>query len=131
MLMTLSFTCVFDRNDPANIDTALQSLKKCISKIKLWMLANELQLNGGKTELLEISKNLKSASSTSPLLQMRSDCVTTSVSAKNLGVTFDNNMVLTLMCIYLERQQISNYFELVESATISPGSHCHPCPLAH
>ncbi len=84
----------FDCNDKTNTLSTLHSIEMCIAEIKSWMPANKLKLNGGKTEFLEITKPHPLITSTNPTLRIGSDSVTTSDTAKNLGVTFDNHMSL-------------------------------------
>ena len=47
MLMTDSFTVLFDINSP---DEALHAIHSCISDILSWMTGNKLKINDDKTE---------------------------------------------------------------------------------
>ena len=40
---------------PDQIDASVQSMQDCISDVKIWMTANKLKLNDGKTESLPIA----------------------------------------------------------------------------
>ena len=70
--------------------SAVSQVEACVSEIDKWMVNNKLKLNGDKTELLIISSKHRPR----PCFNAISVCdhyVQPSVSARNIGVVFDNS----------------------------------------
>ena len=73
---------------------AIETIHACISEIRSWMLLNKLQLNDGKTEFLLISTPHLRKLLTTQYISIGATYVPTSLSARNLGVMFDEHMNL-------------------------------------
>ncbi len=85
----------FNRSDPASADLAINKLEQCIHEIKQWMLVNKLKLNGNKTEFIKIASKTNTVPSSLTSLRVDTDVVQPTISARNLGVTFDSEMSLS------------------------------------
>ena len=79
----LSFT-------PCEWGDALERVEECVKEIKAWMVANKLQLNGDKTQIVLVSAP-RAISGVSDLVHVQIDGhpIPFSTSVKNLGVIFD------------------------------------------
>ena len=75
--------------------TATSQLEQCVHNVKSWMVANRLKLNSGKTEILHITSKFTRRLLPVEYLQIGLESVQTVSSARNLGVTFDNNFTMT------------------------------------
>ena len=73
---------------------AIETIQACISEIRSWMLLNKLQLNDGKTEFLLISTPHLRKLLTTQYISIGATDVPTSLSARSLGVMFDEHMNL-------------------------------------
>lgn len=83
----LQLYCSFKPSEPQR----LASLTNCLSKIKLWLSENSLQLNSTKTETLVVAPD-----TIVPLITQHLGNLSSSVkkSLRNLGVIFDEGMSL-------------------------------------
>ena len=86
---------VFDPKIPMDAECALHKLSVCVKDVKAWMVANKLQLNEGKTDLIIFgsSSRLKSVEHLS--FHTNNAFINPSTSVRNLGVTFDNKMTMS------------------------------------
>ena len=84
----------FDHRDRVATHLSIDKFAQCILEIQQWMLTNELKLNGNKTEFSEILNRPHMWPPSNTTLKVGSDDILTDPSAKNLGVTFDNEMLL-------------------------------------
>ena len=86
----------FDHKIPGECERTMDRITNCISELNMWMLQNKLQLNQEKTEFFVIAGprvlNLVSD------LQLKLDgkTIKPSISVKNLGVTFDGLMNMSI-----------------------------------
>ena len=82
----LSFT-------PCEWGDALERVEECVKEIKAWMVANKLQLNGDKTQIVLVSAP-RANSGVSDLVHVQIDGhpIPFSTSVKNLGVIFDKQL---------------------------------------
>ena len=71
----------------------LARLEACIDDIKLWMPLNQLKLNDGKTEFLFLSSKFGNKYS-APTIQIGADDISSSSTARNLGVLFNDSLTL-------------------------------------
>ena len=72
----------------ANEAIAYSTLKHAVDEIKNWMWQNQLKLNEDKTEFLIIGKKNQCAKVTQKQLMVGQTAVNTSLSVRNLGVSF-------------------------------------------
>ena len=63
--------------------------------IDLWMLNNKLKLNSGKTEIIVFSSSYRPRPALENLV-IASDTVDCSTTAKNIGVMFNNSLLMLL-----------------------------------
>ncbi len=85
----------FDGADSSSRLAAISQIESCVVEVKEWMLHNILKLNGDKTEFLYFLPNyLKHTDIPSPSVTIGSDSISTSSTAKNLGVLLDDNLSL-------------------------------------
>ena len=82
----LSFT-------PCEWGDALERVEECVKEIKAWMVANKLQLNGDKTQIVLVSAP-RANSEVSDLVHVQIDGhpIPFSTSVKNLGIIFDKQL---------------------------------------
>ena len=73
---------------------AREQMENCISDIHIWMHANRLKLNDGKTEFLVMGTKEQRAKIDLPFISVGDDQVYVSSSAKLLGVTQEPDMKL-------------------------------------
>ena len=66
----------------------------CVADIRIWMCENKLQLNDDKTELIVITPSRQSKKVIIDCVQVGDSRVAPSMSARNLGAVFDQNMTL-------------------------------------
>ncbi len=71
----------------------LMRLEACIGDIRLWMPLNQLKLNNSKTEFLFIHSKFRDELST-PTIRIGDDNMSSSSTAGNLGVLFDDSLTL-------------------------------------
>ena len=71
-----------------------EKLENCISEIRSWMRKNMLKLNEDKTEFIVFSPKHRPLSHSDLKLTIGSDTIRSVSSVKNLGVIFDNAMLL-------------------------------------
>jgi hypothetical protein len=72
--------------------TTLQKLEHCIAEIKAWMVANKLQLNEDKTELIVLGSKIKLSQMGDISLNIGGQMIKPTKSVRNLGVIFDAEM---------------------------------------
>ena len=70
----------------------MQCLKECINEIRAWMSHYKLKLNDDKTEFLVMSSSRKVSQFSDLELEIGDSSISTSQSARNLGVVMDNVM---------------------------------------
>jgi len=75
--------------------SAITQLELCIHDVKEWMTNNMLKLNGSKTEVLHITSKFLRNSVPVDHLQIDSESVQAVLSARNLGVTIDNQLCMS------------------------------------
>ena len=79
---------------PSNLDelTARKRIEACIAEIRLWMRLNKLKLNDDKTEILFITTPRMHSTISSTSLEIGNTTVSSSKSARNLGIIFSQFM---------------------------------------
>jgi hypothetical protein len=84
----------FDLSSPESASAAMLKMEHCIADTMAWMQLNKLQLNSDKTELLIITPPRQLLKFVIPNLHIGKSTIRPTVSARNLGVIFDNTMRL-------------------------------------
>ena len=79
----------FSLNNPDPIQS-VTSLDECVCSVKKWMTLHMLKLNEGKTEMIMFTP--RSIPSPTVILNLCGIDITSSLTARNLGVKFDNRM---------------------------------------
>ena len=132
----LYITCSLDK-----LDECMVHLKACLQDIKCWMLQNHLKMNDSKTEVLIICSeaNRKKLSHISSL-EVGTECVEPSTSARNLGVFIDETLSMqdqvnyTIKACYAQLYRISKIrpflteeaaAELIRSLVLSKLDYCN------
>ena len=95
----------FDLNSPSE---ALDSITKCISDIRSWMIGNKLKINDDKTEFLVITSS-RSKLSEEPQITIGQTNIVPAKSCRSLGVMFDQHMLMDAHISYVCR---STHFHL-------------------
>ena len=79
-----------------NAKIAFDRLGKCLEDVKLWLCANKLKLNAGKTDLIIFgSKSQQEKLNPFFPVNILGESLTPSGAVKNLGVWFDSDFSLT------------------------------------
>ena len=101
----------FDLRDPANYGHALQRLELCVEQIRVWMLANRLMLNSGKTEYMVITSQHYHLTyqRMQPCLTVGGATVPVSLQLRNLGSIMDSTMS---MDAHIQSVKCAMYFHL-------------------
>ena len=100
-------------NNPKALHHTLQTLEACIADIRRWMPLNGLNINDGKTEFLTLRSHHQPTHSSTPI-EIGSDLIKPSPTAKNLGVMIDETLTLkphiTNLCkaAYFQLRRISH-----------------------
>ena len=76
---------------PSEREAAINKIEKCITDIKTWAVANKLQFNDKKTEVLHITSRFKDSDKLQAVKIGNTD-VTVCSKARNLGVVFDEHL---------------------------------------
>ena len=77
-----------------SLNQSVDKVQQCIKEIKLWMNNNKLKLNDDKTEVLFIaSPHFQKSLERDACLIVDQTSVSRSQSARNIGVTFDDEML--------------------------------------
>ncbi len=84
----------FNPNISGSFESTLSKIEMCIKDIKTWMSLNMLKLNDEKTEVLYIASSHFQKSMPSPALMVDQTAVTRSQSARNIGVIFDDRLLM-------------------------------------
>ena len=82
--------CYFDLKSPFE---ALNDIRKCITDIRSWMIANKLKINDDKTEFI-IIKSPRSNFSENIHLSIGQEKISPSSNCKSLGVMFDEHLMM-------------------------------------
>ena len=85
-------TQLYLKFEPSALKSASRHLEGTISKVSSWMSHNMLKLNTNKTEALVISSPQHLDTFQNASLQVGSDVVRLTSSARNVGVTFDSTL---------------------------------------
>ena len=99
---------IFGHPVHGDCEQAMEGITLCISDINKWMLHNKLQLNQDKTEffvvasprVLNLASNIK--------LTIDGTIIKPSISVRNLGVTFDATMNMSIHISNLRKTQVGN-----------------------
>ena len=86
----------FDHKIPGDCDQAMERITLCISDINKWMLCNKLQLNQDKTEFFVVASPRVMDLVSNIRLNIAVTIIKPSISVKNLGVTFDSTMYMSI-----------------------------------
>ena len=81
-----------DQNDLKQVKSCVEA---CLVDIMNWMSENKLKLNTDKTELLILSSKFR-AEPIFPVLTVGSDIITPTPHARNIGVTFDKFLTMSI-----------------------------------
>ena len=81
-----------DQNDLKQVKSCVEA---CLVDIMNWMSENKLKLNTDKTELLILSSKFR-AEPIFPVLTVGSDIITPTPHARNIGVTFDKFLPMSI-----------------------------------
>ena len=85
-------TQVYGSCRPSAVADFQVRLSACVDNIAAWMLANRLQLNTGKTDLLWCATARRRHQLPTSALRIGSDFVSSSTSIRNLGIYFDADL---------------------------------------
>lgn len=111
---------------PTEQQASIERIEACVCEIDSWMVSNKLKLNREKTELLVLSARHRPR----PLIesvQVANEQILPSVSARNIGVIFDQDMFLEQhvadickVCFYHLRNiaRIRDYLSLPDTETL-------------
>jgi len=102
-------TQVYGSCRPYDVADFQVRLSACVDDIAVWMLANRLQLNIGKTELLWCATSRHRQQLPTSALRIRSDLVSPSASVSDLGIYFDAD--LSMRCHV--QKTVANYFAVL------------------
>ena len=78
---------------PTEQAEAMHRLKDCIEDVKKWSVANKLQLNEMKTEMLHITSQFRNSNQIS-YFELQSGSIQRSESVRDLGILLDDNLTL-------------------------------------
>ena len=84
----------FNPKEQSSFDLSSATMERCIREIKTWMNANMLKLNEDKTEVLFIASPHFQKSISDTFLTVNQTQVSRTNSARNIGVIFDDQMLL-------------------------------------
>ena len=86
----------FRHGDAVSLADAIRRLEMCIQEIRMWMTANKLKLNDGKTDFMVILSAYYRQLRTSLEIAIKvgNTNIHPTMSVKNLGVTLDTNMTM-------------------------------------
>lgn len=122
---TQVYLCCSPKN-VAELKIITEKLELCIAEIKEWMVANKLQLNEDKTELILLGKKSKLSQLKDFTLNIGGQVIKPTDSVKNLGIIFDSEMNMkkqvsaTCKNAYFQIRKISKIRKfLTEEATRS------------
>ena len=87
---------LFRPGDAVSLADAIHRLEMCIQEIRIWMTANKLKLNDGKTDFMVIVSAYYQQLITSLEIAIKvgNTNIHPTMSVKNLGVTLDTNMTM-------------------------------------
>ena len=106
-------------------------LSACVDDIAAWMLANRLQLNTGKTELLWCATSRRQQLPTSAL-RIGSDLVSPSSSVRDLGIYVDDDLSMrcqvkkTVANCFAVLRQLHAQYQMISSDARVPDARCRP-----
>ena len=86
---------VLDDDSDRALLTCIPKIERCVDDIKCWSTANDLKLNGDKTEVLHITSCFRN-SSPLPSVQICNSLIEPVDSARNLGVVVQNDLKMDL-----------------------------------
>ena len=98
-----------------NQSIAASRLAKCIKSVERWMRSNRLKLNSDKTQFMWLGSKQQLAKIETECMQIGEHCIKFSTSAKNLGVTFDPELMMGLLVNNITR---SCFFQLRQLRSI-------------
>ena len=117
----------FKPESQSSAETTANVLERCVEDIRVWMHANKLKLNGDKTEYLLIGNKHQKAKIIPPIIQIAGSPISTSQTARNLGVVFDDEFNMeahvTALCKSISYQlfkigEIPKYLTMENTATL-------------
>ena len=82
-------------DDESDRALLIPKIERCVDDIKHWSTANDLKLNGDKTEVLHITSRFRN-SSPLPCVQICNSSIEPVESARNLGVIVQNDLKMDL-----------------------------------
>ena len=82
-------------DDDSDRALLIPKIERCVDDIKRWSTANDLKLNGDKTEVLHITSRFRN-SSPLPCVQICNSSIEPVESAGNLGVVVQNDLKMDL-----------------------------------
>ena len=91
----------FDHKIPGDCERAMERITLCVSDINEWMLRNKLQLNQDKTEFFVVASQRFLSSVSDIKLELAGASSKPSTSVKNLCVTFDGSMNMSIHIVNL------------------------------
>ena len=88
-------TELLDSCHPDHLDTTLQRMQNCISKVILWMDCNKLKLNDNKTESILIKSDMIMFSDSAPTsIWVDNSNISFVTHARNLRITISSNTTM-------------------------------------
>ena len=76
--------------------TAVEKLCKCIAEVRAWMLSHKLKINDTKTEFMILGTPQQLSKVSTSSISVGNSSISPVQSLKNLGVTFDQNLKMSL-----------------------------------
>ena len=95
-----------------NQSTAASSLAECIENVERWMRSNRLKLNSDKTQFMWLGSKQQLAKIETECMPIGEHCIKFSKFAKNLGVTFDQELGMDLHVNNITRSCFSQLIQL-------------------
>ena len=81
---------------PNELPDLINRFEHCIADVKTWMKVNKLKLNDEKTEVILLGNNNMTKHVLSPSLHIDNISLEATDKVKNLGVTIDKNLSLSI-----------------------------------
>jgi hypothetical protein len=82
----------FDALISSEVNNCVSALQECVNKVKNWMSASKLKLNGDKTEVLVITSPYYQKFLPNTVFKIDDAVIIPKTSVRNIGILFDNTM---------------------------------------
>ena len=82
----------FDAQIGSSVDSCFFALQECVQKVKSWMTASKLKLNGDKTEVLVVTSPYYQKLLPKSVFKIDNAVIIPKSAVRNIGVLFDDTM---------------------------------------